>query len=433
MPPIEAPARAVQALVERWLPGQTVVIERMGAGVSTPVYRVTVANEVSYLRLGEEPGERRDAEVRVHELVRHLGVSVPKILRWEREPLEIDRSAALTSGMPGIPLAEFSGDASEALHQAGRDLARINAIPVVGYGWVDVVAGKDRHLVAKHPTRAAWATEYLAAVDTVIAANVLSDTRAGIISATLRRTVREWADLPEQGTSRLAHGDFDHSHIYVDPVTGAYQGLIDFGEIRGTDPLYDLGQALVNAGDEREWLAFSEIVAGYATISPVDPACDSAPGDRDRHPRPRDPARPSSERLPRIPQERLAELLGPEIDNMYHTGVYTGQEVIRVPMNSPERKVAKLFQNGGSQAVRLPAEFRFEGDEVYVRREEESGDVVLSIRPERTEWQRVFEEMDSWVVSPEDWEAFDAALREAREGAVPKDDQRILDILPEDE
>jgi antitoxin VapB len=99
----------------------------------------------------------------------------------------------------------------------------------------------------------------------------------------------------------------------------------------------------------------------------------------------------------------------------------------------PNRKVAKLFQNGGSQAVRLPAEFRFEGDEVYVYREEESGDVVLSIRPERNEWQRVFEEMDSWVVSPEDWEAFDAALREAREGAVPKDDQRILDILLEDE
>jgi antitoxin VapB len=27
-------------------------------------------------------------------------------------------------------------------------------------------------------------------------------------------------------------------------------------------------------------------------------------------------------------------------------------------------KTAKLFTNGGSQAVRLPAEFRFEGDEV---------------------------------------------------------------------
>lgn len=30
--------------------------------------------------------------------------------------------------------------------------------------------------------------------------------------------------------------------------------------------------------------------------------------------------------------------------------------------------IAKLFINGGSQAVRLPKEFRFEGDEVSVRR-----------------------------------------------------------------
>ena len=30
--------------------------------------------------------------------------------------------------------------------------------------------------------------------------------------------------------------------------------------------------------------------------------------------------------------------------------------------------IAKLFMNGGSQAIRLPKEFRFEGDEVCVKR-----------------------------------------------------------------
>jgi antitoxin VapB len=39
---------------------------------------------------------------------------------------------------------------------------------------------------------------------------------------------------------------------------------------------------------------------------------------------------------------------------------------------------AKLFNTGGSQAVRLPAEFRFEGDEVDIRRDATTGDVVLS-------------------------------------------------------
>ena len=43
-------------------------------------------------------------------------------------------------------------------------------------------------------------------------------------------------------------------------------------------------------------------------------------------------------------------------------------------------KPAKLFASGGSQAVRLPAEFRFVGDVVYVRRHSATGDVILSSR-----------------------------------------------------
>ena len=43
--------------------------------------------------------------------------------------------------------------------------------------------------------------------------------------------------------------------------------------------------------------------------------------------------------------------------------------------------IAKLFKNGRSQAVRLPAEFRFAEKEVYIHRDPVSGDVVLSRRP----------------------------------------------------
>ena len=41
---------------------------------------------------------------------------------------------------------------------------------------------------------------------------------------------------------------------------------------------------------------------------------------------------------------------------------------------------AKLFVTGRSQAVRLPREYRFEGDEVFIRRDP-NGDVVLSRKP----------------------------------------------------
>lgn len=43
-----------------------------------------------------------------------------------------------------------------------------------------------------------------------------------------------------------------------------------------------------------------------------------------------------------------------------------------------KNRKARLFANGGSQAVRLPAEFRFQGDEVFIRKDERTGDVILS-------------------------------------------------------
>lgn len=50
----------------------------------------------------------------------------------------------------------------------------------------------------------------------------------------------------------------------------------------------------------------------------------------------------------------------------------------------------KLFKNGASQAVRLPAEFRFSGQEVYIFRDEVTGDVVLSEKPRPKAWQDFF-------------------------------------------
>jgi antitoxin VapB len=45
-------------------------------------------------------------------------------------------------------------------------------------------------------------------------------------------------------------------------------------------------------------------------------------------------------------------------------------------------QTAKVFVNGRSQAVRLPAAFRFDTDEVFIRRDPETGDVILSRKPD---------------------------------------------------
>ena len=49
-------------------------------------------------------------------------------------------------------------------------------------------------------------------------------------------------------------------------------------------------------------------------------------------------------------------------------------------------ETAKIFQNGRSQAVRLPKEFRFEGTEVYIRKE--GSNVILSAKPDS--WKDFF-------------------------------------------
>lgn len=52
-------------------------------------------------------------------------------------------------------------------------------------------------------------------------------------------------------------------------------------------------------------------------------------------------------------------------------------------------KTAKLFKNGESQAVRLPKEFRFEGDEVLIKK---SGNAVVLL-PKKKSWDSLVESL----------------------------------------
>jgi antitoxin VapB len=49
-------------------------------------------------------------------------------------------------------------------------------------------------------------------------------------------------------------------------------------------------------------------------------------------------------------------------------------------------KTAKIFQNGQSQAVRLPKEFRFDDSEVFIKK---SGNIVQLI-PRSDSWNSLF-------------------------------------------
>ena len=58
--------------------------------------------------------------------------------------------------------------------------------------------------------------------------------------------------------------------------------------------------------------------------------------------------------------------------------------------------VAKIFQNGRSQAVRLPKEFRFKGNEVKISKK---GDMVILEPLGRSRWPEGF--WDDFSVDPD--------------------------------
>jgi antitoxin VapB len=53
---------------------------------------------------------------------------------------------------------------------------------------------------------------------------------------------------------------------------------------------------------------------------------------------------------------------------------------------------AKLFQNGRSQAVRLPKEFKFNGEDVYIQKH---GDAVILI-PHEKAWEVFLEGLNGF-------------------------------------
>jgi antitoxin VapB len=76
-------------------------------------------------------------------------------------------------------------------------------------------------------------------------------------------------------------------------------------------------------------------------------------------------------------------------------------------------ETARLFKNGQSQAVRLPKSFRFEGDQVFIKR---VGNAVVLI-PYQDSWETLFGSLDQ----------FSEDFMQEREQPAPQDRESLFE------
>lgn len=263
-----APSPGTIAMIAKEIfPASTLYsIERVDEGMSTYVYRITGGSDTLYLRILPEEGASFAPEARAHELLREREIKVPEIMYVEHLNEDLQRSIMVTTEIAGEHVGHCSSaqDIRNVLIEAGRDLAVINSIPVDGFGWIKRDRAEVVDLEAEYPSYRTFALE---GFDTCLA------TIGGALSvaeiATIRGAIGQYDNWLDVDQARLAHGDFDVTHIFQ--RDGRYSGIIDFGEIRGGDPFYDLGHFRLHDGERLPVGMLSYLLEGYGQVTPLPP------------------------------------------------------------------------------------------------------------------------------------------------------------------
>jgi aminoglycoside phosphotransferase (APT) family kinase protein len=246
-----------------------VVIGPASGGRVVVVYRAAVDGVRHYLRLAEKPGQDLTTDALVLERLRTLGVRVPGVVAAAPPTAAFPRSWLIMTEVPGRSIAEGSTgeQARQAAMAAGRDAAVINSVPVSGFGWLQ--RDGSEQLTGELPSYRQFAVSYLPRPWP----GRLSDVFDQRWLDALHALAAGEQDRPLRG-GHLVHGDLDVTHIYCH--AGRYSGIIDFGEMRGADPYFDLGHFLLHDGETWPGRLFSSFLKGYRQVSPLPDGCRAA-------------------------------------------------------------------------------------------------------------------------------------------------------------
>lgn len=263
--PLAADPQYVEVVASRIFPSGHTQVERVLSGISTYVYRIVSHGQRYYLRILPEEGASFAPEVAALTHLRELDFNVPQVVYFEEYNQMLERSIMVETEIKGQALSKSS--LSDAMfesvgREAGRELARINALPVDGFGWITADSKRSGSLRARWPTNRAFALEFREADLAYLRLHVLPPQECVELERVLA-FYDSWLDV-DQGY--LAHGDFDTTHVFHEE--GHYTGIIDFGEVRGTSRWYDLAHFRIRDGAFPLYRVFPALERGYAEVSP---------------------------------------------------------------------------------------------------------------------------------------------------------------------
>jgi aminoglycoside phosphotransferase (APT) family kinase protein len=252
----------VEDVIRQILPDRTpLIIERVPEGKSTAVYRIHGNEAIYYFRVLPEIEASFTPEAYVHTTLRTWGLHLPEVLYFEPYNANLQRSIMLTTAIAGQAIGQGVRplQADQVVRRAGAELASLNNLPVQGFGWVQRPAEVREGLSAEYPTYQAWLNQDF---DPPLWALQQSALFSSQDYQALRIFMAEAVEVFGSEPATLAHGDFDTTHTYHHE--GQYTGIIDFGEIRGAQQLYDVGHFWIENSD-----LLSPLLEGYAEVAPL--------------------------------------------------------------------------------------------------------------------------------------------------------------------
>lgn len=240
-------------------------IERELKGGSTYVYRVQLEGRTLYLRILPEQDLSFGPEVQAHSLLAEKGVLVPEVIYYAPHHRISGMSFMVVGEIPGGNLIHCDSQPiyEDVLLQAGKQLALINQVSVDGFGFIKRNREEKEGLLQGEQTSLHdYLHEILDEMLVLLPENAFSRGEVFQISNLLK----EGANLLGRHEPCLVHGDFDDDHIFFH--NQRFTGIIDFGEIQGSSPFYDLGHYKLHDGQHNLMTGgFHSLAMGYNEIT----------------------------------------------------------------------------------------------------------------------------------------------------------------------